>query len=94
MPRCCAPIDGEYVSSYASVAFLGAKSVRQAVEELEEQPLTPCFTAWCAECHRGYLLTRTVGKFKRPSEHHVHQLALADRLRSLMGLPAKPAVSQ
>lgn len=82
------------MSSYASVAFLGAKSVRQAVEELEEQPLTPCFTAWCAECHRGYLLTRTVGKFKRPSEHHVHQLALADRLRSLMGLPAKPAVSQ
>ncbi len=79
MPRCCNPIPSEFALSYASVLLYGNDPVElsNAVHHLETmRSLTSCFTAWCPNCKRTYMLTKDLERFPTPSAHHTHQLAL------------------
>ena len=77
--RCCQSIPDEFARSYASV-IVG--DVESKVALLEQQPLTPCLTAWCNRCHRAYLLTTAMPLFASPSAHHAHMVVLAERIKS------------
>lgn len=91
-PRCCLPPADEFAPSYASVLAYGqTDQLRAAVTALErDEPLVPCFTAWCSRCRGNYLLTPDVAGFPSPSAHHVHKLQLLGLLRAQgLYLPAK-----
>jgi hypothetical protein len=83
MRRCCHPIENEFKPSYASVLVHGEdpNTLRLAVEDLESQHITSCFTAWCPDCSNTYLLTPEITSFPCPSAHHTHQLVLLSVLR-------------
>lgn len=95
MPRCC-PTDAipdEYRPCYASVLMHGndPASLQRAVEELERQDITSCFTARCPSCNRNYFLTPDLALFSTPAAHHTHKLALLALLRGegvYLSLPA------
>lgn len=78
MPRCCTPIPDEFTPSYASV-LVG--DLQSKITAIEASPLSPCLTAWCQGCSRPYLLTTSLHLFPRPSAHHAHMVALAERIR-------------
>ncbi len=84
-PRCCTPISDEFKPSYASVLVYGqdaAVKLEDAVRAAESrQRITSCFTAWCRDCQRTYLLTTDLAAFPSPSAHHTHQLLLLSTLR-------------
>lgn len=83
-PRCCHSIPGEFQPSYASVLVYGKdpSALSAAVEQLEtKQRLTSCFTAWCSDCRRNYMLTQELPDFPSPSAYHTHQLVLLNVLR-------------
>jgi hypothetical protein len=78
MPRCCEPIQGEFVPCYASV--LVNSDMQAAVRELEGGKLKPCITAWCSACHAPYLITASIKAFPSPSAHHAHMLVLSKKV--------------
>ena len=82
-PRCCHAIRDEFRPSYASVLVHGKdpEKLRAAVQDLEAQRITSCFTAWCPDCSGTYLLTTELDRFPAPSAHHTHQLLLLSVLR-------------
>lgn len=81
MPRCCQPIQDEFKPCYASVLAFG-QDLQRAVEDLESnQKITSCFTSWCPDCEKTYLLTPEIRAFPCPSAHHAHQLVLLSVLR-------------
>lgn len=47
--RCCCKIDAEFTPCYASVLAFGIdqQNIQNAVREMEEDIIIPCFTAWC-----------------------------------------------
>lgn len=88
-PRCCHRIPGEFQPSYASVLVYGREpgALSDAVDQLEtERGLTSCFTAWCPDCRRNYMLTHDLPDFPSPSAYHTHQLALLKILRESVGI--------
>jgi hypothetical protein len=83
MPRCCLRIQDEFKPSYASTLVHGPdpETLRAAVQDLEHQRITSCFTAWCPDCSCTYMLTTELDTFPCPSAHHTHQLLLLSVLR-------------
>ncbi len=81
--RCCTPIPDEFQPCYASVLLHGEKpdALRQAVETVEKQRISSCFTSWCPDCVTTYFLTTDLGAFSCPSAHHTHKLLLLSKLR-------------
>ena len=82
-PRCCHAPGNEFQECYASVLVYGRDPacLERAVLRAESQSLASCFTAWCPQCYRSYLLCTDLDKFPCPSAHHTHKLQLLDRLR-------------
>jgi hypothetical protein len=84
-PRCCSPpLANEFAPCYASVlTHPSPGQLLAAVKALEQdEPLVPCFTAWCSRCRSNYLLTSDLAGFPSPSAHHVHKLHLLGLLRA------------
>lgn len=82
MPRCCDPPNAEDTRPcYASVLLLG--HARDTDEDLRrvEGELCPCVTTWCARCKAISLITTDAAAFPSRAAHHVHYLALSQKLR-------------
>ena len=81
--RCCQPIQDEFQPCYASVLVHGENpcTLRAAVQEIEAQRITSCFTAWCPDCADTYFLATDLDSFPCPSAHHTHKLVLLSVLR-------------
>lgn len=81
--RCCRPIPDEFNPCYASVLVYGENpdALKKAVETLESQKITSCFSAWCPNCSNTYMLTSAMDEFPCPSAHHTHQLHLLSVMR-------------
>lgn len=80
MPRCCEPIQGEFVPCYASV--LVAPDLDQAVGAIEQAALQASITAWCSKCRRPYFLTGALDMFPSPAAHHAHMITLSRLMQS------------
>lgn len=70
--RHCDPLD--FRRSYASVALLGRRDLREAVENVEARGIVPCITAVCPRCGK---LSLIVHDARAP---YVHALAVWDRV--------------
>ena len=81
--RCCQPIQDEFQPCYASVLVHGENpcTLQAAVQEIEAQRITSCFTAWCPDCADTYFLATDLDSFPCPSAHHTHKLVLLSVLR-------------
>jgi hypothetical protein len=74
--RHCSP--RPMVSSYASVAFLGKKTLEDAVQELEGVGIVPCVNAVCGTCGRLSVILYDV------QEPYLHSLVLFKVLKSYL----------
>ena len=84
MARCCSGIiPNEFTPCYASALVYGTDTgLRDKLQQMEQEGIHPCFTAWCSTCSNTYMLCSDVPKFFSPSAHHTHKLALLDLLKA------------
>lgn len=75
MASCRHCVSASFEPSYASVALLGTRDLRDSVELLESRGIVPCVSAVCGKCGRLSVLVR--GDERAP---FVHSLAMWERL--------------
>ena len=84
MPRCCDAAASDLSPCYASVLVTDGQPLCEALDAMEDGPISPCVTGWCGRCRRVSAFTVGLGQFPSASAYFAHTLALQGRVEGTL----------